>query len=176
VVFLETALFSIPAPDSLFATPAVFECVAQIGVRQLCDTDLAGYMCRRGLELGASFRASPSWLDLGESRRLARMERYGARSEVVEGVVVEKGSVIGMGVFLGQSTRIYDRASGEVSYGRVPAGSVVVAGSLPSADGRCALSHNSRVPAATTHDQMVAMCDVLRAWRAAMLKVGCARA
>jgi len=59
----------------------------------------------------------------------------GARSEVVEGVVVERGSVIGMGVFLGQSTRIYDRATGQVSYGRVPAGSVVVSGSLPSADG-----------------------------------------
>ena len=59
----------------------------------------------------------------------------GARSEVVEGVVVEKGSVIGMGVFLGQSTRIYNRATGEISYGRVPAGSVVVAGSLPSKDG-----------------------------------------
>ena len=59
----------------------------------------------------------------------------GARSEVVEGVVVERGSVIGMGVFLGQSTKIYDRASGEISYGRIPAGSVVVAGSLPSADG-----------------------------------------
>jgi 2,3,4,5-tetrahydropyridine-2,6-dicarboxylate N-succinyltransferase len=59
----------------------------------------------------------------------------GARSEVVEGVIVERGSVIGMGVFLGQSTRIYDRASGMVSYGRVPAGSVVVAGSLPAADG-----------------------------------------
>ena len=58
----------------------------------------------------------------------------GARSEVVEGVIVEKGSVIGMGVFLGQSTKIYDRASGVVSYGRVPAGSVVVAGSLPAAD------------------------------------------
>src|SRR5687768_8343428 len=59
----------------------------------------------------------------------------GARSEVVEGVVVERGSVIGMGVFLGQSTRIYDRATGTVTYGRVPAGSVVVAGSLPAADG-----------------------------------------
>jgi 2,3,4,5-tetrahydropyridine-2-carboxylate N-succinyltransferase len=59
----------------------------------------------------------------------------GARSEVVEGVVVERGSVIGMGVFLGQSTRIYDRATGQVHYGRVPAGSVVVAGSLPAADG-----------------------------------------
>ena len=59
----------------------------------------------------------------------------GARSEVVEGVIVERGSVIGMGVFLGQSTRIYDRASGEITYGRVPAGSVVVSGSLPAADG-----------------------------------------
>ena len=59
----------------------------------------------------------------------------GARSEVVEGVIVERGSVIGMGVFLGQSTRIYDRASGEVLYGRVPAGSVVVSGSLPASDG-----------------------------------------
>ena len=59
----------------------------------------------------------------------------GARSEVVEGVIVEKGSVIGMGVFLGQSTRIYNRATGEISYGRVPAGSVVVSGSLPAADG-----------------------------------------
>ncbi len=59
----------------------------------------------------------------------------GARSEVVEGVVVERGSVVGMGVFLGQSTKIYDRATGEISYGRVPAGSVVVAGSLPAADG-----------------------------------------
>lgn len=59
----------------------------------------------------------------------------GARSEVVEGVIVERGSVIGMGVFLGQSTRIFNRATGEISYGRVPAGSVVVAGSLPAADG-----------------------------------------
>ena len=59
----------------------------------------------------------------------------GARSEVVEGVIVERGSVIGMGVFLGQSTRIYDRATKSISYGRVPAGSVVVSGSLPAADG-----------------------------------------
>ena len=63
----------------------------------------------------------------------------GARAEVVEGVVVEQGSVIGMGVFIGQSTRIYNRATGEVTYGRVPAGSVVVSGSLPSADGKYAL-------------------------------------
>jgi 2,3,4,5-tetrahydropyridine-2-carboxylate N-succinyltransferase len=59
----------------------------------------------------------------------------GARSEVVEGVIVEENSVLGMGVFLGQSTRILDRATGTVSYGRVPAGSVVVAGNLPAADG-----------------------------------------
>ncbi len=59
----------------------------------------------------------------------------GARSEIVEGVVVEKGSVISMGVYLGQSTRIYDRESGTISYGRVPAGSVVVPGNLPAADG-----------------------------------------
>ncbi len=59
----------------------------------------------------------------------------GARSEVVEGVVVGHHSVIGMGVFLGQSTRIYDRATGNVSYGVVPPGSVVVSGSLPAADG-----------------------------------------
>ena len=58
----------------------------------------------------------------------------GARSEVVEGVIVEENSVLGMGVFLGQSTKILDRASGKVTYGRVPAGSVVVAGSLPAAD------------------------------------------
>ena len=59
----------------------------------------------------------------------------GARSEVVEGVIVEENSVISMGVFIGQSTKIYDRASGTVSYGRVPAGSVVVSGSLPAPDG-----------------------------------------
>ena len=59
----------------------------------------------------------------------------GARSEVVEGVIVEENAVLGMGVFIGQSTRIYDRARGTVSYGRVPAGSVVVAGSLPAPDG-----------------------------------------
>jgi 2,3,4,5-tetrahydropyridine-2-carboxylate N-succinyltransferase len=59
----------------------------------------------------------------------------GARSEVVEGVIVGHHSVIGMGVFLGQSTRIYDRATGETSYGRVPPGSVVVSGQLPAKDG-----------------------------------------
>ena len=58
----------------------------------------------------------------------------GARSEVVEGVVVEENSVLGMGVFIGQSTKVFNRATGEITYGRVPAGSVVVAGSLPSAN------------------------------------------
>jgi 2,3,4,5-tetrahydropyridine-2,6-dicarboxylate N-succinyltransferase len=57
----------------------------------------------------------------------------------VEGVVVEAGSVISMGVFIGQSTRIYDRTTGKVLQGRVPAGSVVVPGTLPSADGKCSL-------------------------------------
>jgi 2,3,4,5-tetrahydropyridine-2-carboxylate N-succinyltransferase len=63
----------------------------------------------------------------------------GARSEIVEGVVVEEGCVISMGVYIGQSTRIYDRASGQVIHGRVPAGSVVVSGSLPAPDGRYSL-------------------------------------
>ena len=64
----------------------------------------------------------------------------GARSEIVEGVIVEENSVISMGVFIGQSTRIYDRATGEIVYGRVPAGSVVVPGSLPSTDGKYSLN------------------------------------
>jgi 2,3,4,5-tetrahydropyridine-2-carboxylate N-succinyltransferase len=63
----------------------------------------------------------------------------GARSEVVEGVVVEAGSVISMGVFIGQSTRIYDRTTGAIIQGRVPAGSVVVPGTLPSSDGKYGL-------------------------------------
>ena len=63
----------------------------------------------------------------------------GARSEIVEGVVVEEGSVVSMGVYIGQSTRIYNRETGQVSYGRIPAGSVVVSGNLPSDDGRYSL-------------------------------------
>ena len=63
----------------------------------------------------------------------------GARSEIVEGVIVEQGAVISMGVFIGQSTRIYDRENGETLYGRVPAGAVVVPGSLPSSGGRYSL-------------------------------------
>jgi 2,3,4,5-tetrahydropyridine-2,6-dicarboxylate N-succinyltransferase len=63
----------------------------------------------------------------------------GARSEIVEGVVVGEGSVVSMGVYIGQSTKIYNRATGEVSYGRVPPGSVVVSGNLPGSDGRYSL-------------------------------------
>ena len=63
----------------------------------------------------------------------------GARSEVVEGVIIGKGSVLSMGVYIGKSTRIYDRESGEIMYGRVPPGSVVVPGSLPAKDGSYAL-------------------------------------
>jgi len=63
----------------------------------------------------------------------------GARSEVVEGVIVEENSVLSMGVYIGQSTKIFDRQSGEVLYGRVPAGSVVVPGTMPSGDRSCAL-------------------------------------
>ena len=64
----------------------------------------------------------------------------GARSEVVEGVIVEENSVLAMGVFLSQSTRIYDRATGKITYGRIPSGSVVVPGSLPSEDGSYSLA------------------------------------
>ena len=63
----------------------------------------------------------------------------GARSEIVEGVIVERGAVVSMGVYIGQSTRIYDRERDEVSHGRVPAGAVVVPGSLPSSKGDCSL-------------------------------------
>jgi 2,3,4,5-tetrahydropyridine-2-carboxylate N-succinyltransferase len=59
----------------------------------------------------------------------------GARSEIVEGVIVEDGCVISMGVYIGQSTKIFNRMTGEVTYGCIPAGSVVVSGNLPSADG-----------------------------------------
>jgi 2,3,4,5-tetrahydropyridine-2-carboxylate N-succinyltransferase len=63
----------------------------------------------------------------------------GARSEIVEGVIVEENSVISMGVYIGQSTKIFNRETGEVSYGRIPSGSVVVSGSLPSPDGTYSL-------------------------------------
>lgn len=63
----------------------------------------------------------------------------GARSEIVEGVIVEEGAVISMGVYISQSTRIYNRETGEISYGRIPKGAVVVPGNLPSADGKYSL-------------------------------------
>jgi len=63
----------------------------------------------------------------------------GARSEIVEGVVVEAGAILSMGVYIGQSTRIYDRVNDQVIRGRVPAGAVVVPGTLPSSDGKCSL-------------------------------------
>ncbi len=63
----------------------------------------------------------------------------GARSEIVEGVIVEEGAVISMGVYIGQSTRIYDREQDEIIYGRIPAGSVVVSGSLPTQNSKCSL-------------------------------------
>jgi len=63
----------------------------------------------------------------------------GARSEIVEGVIVEEGAVISMGVYIGKSTKIYNRLTGEVTYGRVPAGAVVVSGNLPSSDGKYSL-------------------------------------
>lgn len=63
----------------------------------------------------------------------------GARSEVVEGVIVEKGAVISMGVYIGQSTKIYDRENDKIIFGRVPSGAVVVPGTLPSSDGKCQL-------------------------------------
>jgi 2,3,4,5-tetrahydropyridine-2-carboxylate N-succinyltransferase len=88
----------------------------------------------------------------------------GARSEVVEGVVVEAHSVLAMGTFISQSTKIYDRATGEVHYGRVPSGSVVVPGSLPSPDGKYSLSCAvivKRVDAATR--AKTSINDLLRA-------------
>lgn len=63
----------------------------------------------------------------------------GARSEIVEGVIVEQGAVLSMGVYIGQSTRVYDREKDEITYGRIPAGAVVVPGSLPASDGRYSL-------------------------------------
>src|SRR3989339_498020 len=88
---------------------------------------------RKGAFIAKNVVLMPSYVNIGAYCFI------GARSEVVEGVIVEDNSVISMGVFIGQSTRIYDRETGEVSYGRVPAGSVVVSGSLPSADGSYSL-------------------------------------
>ncbi len=104
----------------------------------------------------------------------------GARSEVVEGVIVGAGSVLAMGVFISQSTRIYDRATGKVTYGKVPPGSVVVPGSLPSGDGRYSLACaiivkqvDAKTRAKTGH-QRVAANDGLTTWSLVLRGVVCA--
>lgn len=87
----------------------------------------------------------------------------GARSEVVEGVLVEQGSVIAMGVYLGQSTKIYNRLTDEITYGLIPAGSVVVPGSLPSNDGKYSLACAVIVKQVDTiTQQKTALNDILR--------------
>jgi 2,3,4,5-tetrahydropyridine-2-carboxylate N-succinyltransferase len=117
-------------------------------------------VARRGAFIGRNVVLMPSYVNVGKNVHLSGgvgiggvLEPLqanptiiedncfiGARSEVVEGVVVEENSVLAMGVFLSQSTKIFDRATGKITYGRVPSGSVVVPGSLPSADGSHSLA------------------------------------
>jgi 2,3,4,5-tetrahydropyridine-2-carboxylate N-succinyltransferase len=115
------------------------------GVRVVPDA-----IVRRGAYVASDVVLMPSYVNIGAYVDSSTMVDtwatvgscacfIGARSEVVEGVIVEHGSVISMGVYLGQSTRIYDRETGEISFGRIPAGSVVVPGNLPSADGNYSL-------------------------------------
>ena len=124
------------------------------------DFQAAGYrvvppaVARRGCFIGRNVVLMPSYVNLsggvGIGGVLEPLQAnptiiedncfIGARSEVVEGVIVEENSVLAMGVFLSQSTRIYDRETKEIHYGRVPSGSVVVPGSLPSADGTHSLN------------------------------------
>ena len=106
-----------------------------------------GAVARRGSFIGRNTVLMPSYVNIGAYVDEGAMVDtwatvgscaqifIGARSEIVEGVIVEEGSVISMGVYIGQSTKIYDRETGEIHYGRVPAGSVVVSGSLPAKDG-----------------------------------------
>ena len=98
---------------------------------------------RKGAYISKNCVLMPSYVNIGayvgEGTMVDTWATVGARSEVVEGVIVEDGCVISMGVFIGQSTKIYDRETGEVFYGRVPAGSVVVSGSLPSKCGKYSL-------------------------------------
>ena len=100
-------------------------------------------VARRGSFIARGAILMPSYVNIGayvdEGTIIEDNCFIGARSEVVEGVIVEENSVISMGVYLGQSTPIYDRATGEVSYGRIPAGSVVISGSLPKDGGRYSL-------------------------------------
>ena len=98
-------------------------------------------VARRGSFIGKGAILMPSYVNIGAHVGAGSMVDedncfIGARSEVVEGVVIEENSVISMGVYIGQSTPIYDRATGEVSYGRVPSGSVVISGSLPKDGGK----------------------------------------
>jgi 2,3,4,5-tetrahydropyridine-2-carboxylate N-succinyltransferase len=112
------------------------------GVRVVPDA-----IVRRGAYVAPDVVLMPSYVNIGANIDSGTMVDtwaeddcfIGARSEVVEGVIVEKGSVLSMGVYIGQSTRIYDRETGETMFGRVPAGSVVVPGNLPSKDGKYSL-------------------------------------
>ena len=139
-----TVMDGAPAPywDKV---PLRFSGSDEAAFRRVGARVVPGAVVRRGAHIGKDVVLMPSFVNIGAYVGAGTMvdtwatvgscAQIGARSEVVEGVIVERGSVIGMGVFLGQSTKIYDRATGEISYGRVPAGSVVVAGSLPAADG-----------------------------------------
>jgi 2,3,4,5-tetrahydropyridine-2-carboxylate N-succinyltransferase len=131
------------APDAVLM-PSYVNIGARIGAGSMIDTWATVGSCAQigrnvhlsgGVGIGGVLepvQASPTIIEDGCF--------IGARSEIVEGVIVEEGAVIAMGVYIGQSTRIYDRARDEVAYGRVPAGAVVVPGTLPSADTRCALA------------------------------------
>ena len=98
-----------------------------------------GAVARRGSFIGKNTVLMPSYVNIGayvdEGAMVDTWATVGSCAQIVEGVIVEEGSVISMGVYIGQSTKIYDRETGEIHYGRVPAGSVVVSGSLPAKDG-----------------------------------------
>ncbi|MCZ6559810.1 MAG: 2,3,4,5-tetrahydropyridine-2,6-dicarboxylate N-succinyltransferase [Gammaproteobacteria bacterium] len=113
-------------PGTMVVTWATIGCCAQIG----SNVHISG-----GAGIGGVLEPLQSAPTIIEDNCF-----IGARSEVVEGVIVEEGAVISMGVFIGQSTRIYDRESDQVSYGRVPAGAVVVPGSLPAENGKYQLA------------------------------------
>ena len=104
------------------------------GVRVVPDA-----IVRRGAFIAPDVVLMPSYVNIGAYVDSGTMVDTWATVGSCEGVVVEKGSVISMGVYLGQSTRIYDRETGAITYGRIPAGSVVVSGNLPSADGSYSL-------------------------------------
>jgi len=114
--------------------PSYVNIGAHVGERTMVDTWATVGSCA---QIGAHVHLSGG---VGIGGVLEPFECFiGARSEVVEGVIIGRGSVLSMGVYIGKSTRIYDRDSGEIMYGRVPPGSVVVPGSLPAKDGSYAL-------------------------------------